>query len=87
MPDAEDAHSIVVEGEQHAVVAQTEPEGAGHIAVESIHVAAAGACKAENALEDAHSCRLVQATDVGLGFVEPVNPVGRHYLCVGNLRA
>jgi hypothetical protein len=33
MTDTEDAHGIVLEREQHAVVAETEPERTGHIAV------------------------------------------------------
>jgi hypothetical protein len=47
----------------------------------------AGTGETENALEDAHSSGLVQPANVGLGFVELLNPVGRHYVAFSGKRS
>jgi hypothetical protein len=49
--DAEDAHGVVFEREQDAVIAKAEPKRAGHVTVERIHIARAGAGKAENSFK------------------------------------
>ena len=41
-------HGVVLEREQHAVVAETESERTGHVAVERIDVTRAGAGEAED---------------------------------------
>lgn len=44
-----------------------------------------GLSEMEDALEDAHGTRLVQRSDIGLGFVEPLNPIRQHLLAEGNV--
>ena len=51
MADAEDAHGVVCEGEQDAVIAKAWPERAGQIAAKRIYVTRAGASKAKNHFE------------------------------------
>ncbi len=68
MADAEDAHDVILEGEQDAVVAEAQAKRACHVAVQGSDIAAAGA---------------VQAAHVGLGFIEPLNTLGQHYLLSG----
>lgn len=48
MADAEDAHGVVFESEQDPVITDPEPEGAGHVAVQRIHVSGAVAGEAKN---------------------------------------
>ena len=57
MADAEDAHGVLFEREHDTVVAQAETEGAGHIAVERVHIAGAGAGEMENSFEQAQGRR------------------------------
>jgi hypothetical protein len=83
MADTEDAHGIFFEGEWHTVVAEPEPERTGHVAVERGHAARAGLGETENAFEQAHGRGVVQRADVGLGFVEPLDAVRRHYSQTG----
>ena len=80
MADAEEAHGVIVNGEQDAVIANAEAKPSAEVALERDDIPGAGARKAENALEDAHGRRLVRRANVSLGFTEPFNSVSRHYL-------
>ncbi len=80
MADAEDAHGVVFESEQDTIISEAEPERSGQIAVQRIHVAGASAGEAENPFKQAHGGRLVHRANVGLGFIEPLDPVWWHLL-------
>ena len=80
VPDAEDAHGFALQSEQHAVIAEAEPERTSHVAVQRHDLPAAGVGEMEDALEDTHRGRLVQGTNIRLGFVEPFDPIRRHLL-------
>ena len=43
MANAEDPHAVVFEGEQDAIVSQAKPERSGHVAVQCVDIAGAGA--------------------------------------------
>ena len=64
MADAEDPHRTVPQSEQQAIVALTQAEGAGQIAVECFDVAGAGAGKPENAVEQQHRGGAVNGADI-----------------------
>jgi hypothetical protein len=76
--DAKDAHGVVFESKQNAVIAQAEPKGTGHFAVESIHIARAGLGETENPFKEVHRSGLIQRANIPLRLVEPLNPVRRH---------
>jgi hypothetical protein len=81
MADAKDAHGVVFESEQDTVISESEPERSRHIAVQRIHVAGASSGKAENPFKQPHGGSLVHRANVGLGFIQPLDPV-RWYLLV-----
>lgn len=85
MPDAEDPYAIAFEREQHAVIAEAQPERTGHVTVERHDLPATRPGEMEEALEDAHSCGLVQSPNVRLGFLKPFNPIRRHLLVQRNV--
>jgi hypothetical protein len=80
MADAEDAHGVVFESEQNTVISEPEPERAGHIAVQRIHVAGASAGEAENPFKQAHCGSLIYRSNVSLSFIEPLDPIRWHLL-------
>jgi len=67
--DAEDAHRVFLKGEEDAVIAQTEAERAGHVAVQGFDVAAAGTSVMQDSVEKTQGGRAVQTADIGLGVV------------------
>lgn len=79
MAGAEDPHGVPIEREQDAVIAKPEAEGACHIAAQCAYVARTGSREMEYPLEQAHGGWAVHAANVGLGFIEPLNTLGRHY--------
>src|SRR5580698_7345120 len=78
MTDAENAHGAVLQGEQDTVITEAEPERAGQVAVQRVDVAGTGAGEMENAFKNTHGSGAVEGTNVGLGFVEPLDPIRRH---------
>ena len=83
MADAEDAQNVILKREQDAVVAEAQAERACHVAVQGSDIATAGAGIVKNAVKDTHGGGTVEAAHVGLGLIEPLNTVGRHYLLSG----
>ena len=80
MADAKDAHGVVFKSEQDTVITEPEPKGSGQIGVQCIHIAGASAGKAENPFKQAHGGSLVHRANVGLGFIEPLDPARWHLL-------
>ena len=76
---AEDPHRILFEREEHPVIAQAEPEGTGQFAVQHVHIARAGAGEIQDAFEQPHGRGTVQGAHIGLGLIEPLDAVRRHY--------
>jgi hypothetical protein len=54
MPNTKDAHNIVLQREQDAIISKAQPEGTSHVAVKRNDLAAACAGKMEDAVENAH---------------------------------
>jgi len=78
MADAEDVYGAVLQREQDTVIPEPEPVRAGHITMQRIHVAGAGAGEMQHALEDAHGAGAVESADIGTGLIEPLDPIGWH---------
>jgi hypothetical protein len=78
MAHAEDAHNVFLKREQDALVAEAQAGRTRHVAVQGHNISTAGAGIVKNAIEDAHGDGTVQAANVGLGFIEPLDTVGRH---------
>jgi len=79
MSDAKDAHGVLFKCEQNAIIAQTKPEAARHVAMERLHITGASAGVMQNAFEQAHCREAAQRTHIGFGLIEPLDAVGRHY--------
>jgi hypothetical protein len=80
MADAKDAHGIVFESEQDAIISEAEPERSGHIAAQRIHIAGASSGEAENPFKQAHGGGLIHRANIDLGFIEPLDRVRWHLL-------
>src|SRR4051812_43644381 len=83
MPHAEDPHSALVKAEQDVVVADPQAKRPRHVAVQGRDIARTRGGVMYDVVEDAHGGGAIQAADVGLGLVEPLDPVARHYLLRG----
>ncbi len=79
MENGRDAHNIVVEEKEDAVVADAKTECSGQRSMERSDVAAAGAGMVKNDLEDSEGGS-VNLADIGASCVLPIDAVGqRHY--------
>jgi hypothetical protein len=85
MADAEDPHGVVFKSEQDTIISEPEPEGAGHIAVQRTYIAGASAGETENPLKQAHGGRLIHCANVGLRFIESLDPVRWHLFVEVNI--
>jgi actin-like ATPase involved in cell morphogenesis len=68
--------------ERDAVITEAQSKRARHVAMQRSDMTAASAGVVENAIEQAHGAGAIQTAHIGLGFVEPFDPAGRHYFGV-----
>jgi hypothetical protein len=72
--NSEDAHGVVMKLKHDAVIAKPQPKGTRQSAVKRPHIARASESVSQHAFEDdvpRHGT--VKASNVGLGFVEPLD--------------